>query len=52
VIGEQKGFDNLVRAGQRVDAAIGTTTPKMDSMSAGQMGHSTSEVGDLVANSL
>ena len=52
VIGEQRGLANLVRAGQRVDAAIGATTPKMNSMSAGQMGFSTSQIGDLVAESL
>ncbi len=52
VLGDQKGLPNLTRAGHRVDAAIGNTTPRMDSMSAGRMGHSTSEVGDLVAAAL
>ena len=52
VIGDQKGLPNLSRAGQRVEDAIGKTTPKMKSMSAGRMGYSTSEVGDLVATAL
>ena len=52
VLGDQKGLPNLSRAGQRVEDAIGKTTPKMKSMSAGRMGHSTSEVGDLVAAAL
>ena len=39
----------LVDAGNRVEAAIMATTPKMQSMSAGKMGFSTTEVGDLVA---
>jgi 3-isopropylmalate dehydrogenase len=52
VLGDQKGLPNLSRAGQRVEDAIGKTTPKMKSMSAGRMGYSTSEVGDLVATAL
>jgi len=52
VLGDQKGLPNLSRAGQRVEDAIGKTTPMMKSMSAGQMGHSTSQVGDLVAAAL
>ena len=52
VLGDQKGQPNLVRAGTRVDDAIGRTTPKMESMSAGRMGYSTTEVGDLVAEAL
>ena len=51
VLGDQKDLPNLVRAGTRVDDAIGRTTPKMKSMSAGRMGYTTSEVGDLVAGS-
>ena len=39
----------LVDAGNRVEVAIMATTPKMQSMSAGKMGFSTTEVGDLVA---
>ena len=52
VLGDQKGQPNLVRAGNRVDDAIGRTTPKMKSMSAGRMGYTTTEVGDLVAEAL
>ena len=39
----------LVEAGQRVENAIVQVTPKMKSQSAGRMGFSTTEVGDLVA---
>ena len=52
VLGDQKDLPNLVRAGTRVDKAIGRTTPKMKSMSAGRMGYTTSQVGDLVAGAL
>ena len=52
VVGDQKNLPNLVRAGNRVEAAIGKTTPRMESMSAGRMGHTTSQVGDLVAAAL
>ena len=31
-------------------AAIMATTPKMQSQAAGKMGHSTTQVGDLVAD--
>ena len=41
-LGEEKAGDAIVEA-------IGDTTPKMKSMAAGQMGYSTTEVGDLVA---
>jgi 3-isopropylmalate dehydrogenase len=39
-------------AGDRVEAAIKKTTPKLKSMSAGRMGYSTTEVGDLVIDNL
>jgi 3-isopropylmalate dehydrogenase len=39
----------LVDAGNRVEQAIRATTPQMQSQSAGRMGFSTTEVGDLVA---
>ncbi|HOX39195.1 MAG TPA: 3-isopropylmalate dehydrogenase [Candidatus Brocadiia bacterium] len=39
-------------AARSVEAAIAATTPKMKSMSAGRMGFSTTEVGDLVCNAL
>ena len=47
--GNNKGDMNLVEAGNRVEAAIMATTPKMQSQAAGKMGYSTTQVGDLVA---
>lgn len=41
-----------VNAGRRVEEAIKKTTPKLKSMSAGQMGFSTTEVGNLVCEAL
>lgn len=52
VLGDQKNAPNLIRASDRIETAIKQTTPKMKSMSAGEMGFSTSRIGDLVANSL
>jgi len=52
VVGEQKKTPAIVAAGQRIEDAVAKTTPKMKSMSAGQMGFSTSEVGDQVAEVL
>jgi 3-isopropylmalate dehydrogenase len=45
---------NLIyaKAGDRVEAAIKATTPKLKSLSAGKMGFSTTEVGDLVCEAL
>lgn len=40
------------QAAQQVETAIITTVAKLKSMSAGQMGYSTSEVGDLVAQAV
>jgi 3-isopropylmalate dehydrogenase len=40
------------KAGDRVESAIKQVTPKLESLSAGRMGHSTSEVGDLVVDAL
>ena len=40
------------KAGDRVESAIMKVTPKLESQSAGKMGYSTSEVGDLVAGAL
>jgi 3-isopropylmalate dehydrogenase len=40
------------QAGDRVEQAIMKTTPKLKSLSAGRMGYSTSEVGDLVCEAL
>ena len=38
----------LADAGNRIEAAILATTPKMKSQAAGKMGYGTREVGDLV----
>jgi 3-isopropylmalate dehydrogenase len=40
------------KAGQAIEDAVRATTKKMKSMAAGKMGYSTTEVGDLVANTL
>jgi len=50
--GTHKGDKRLADAGNRVEQAIMATTPKMKSMAAGQMGFSTTEVGDLVAEAV
>src|SRR5204862_124057 len=42
----------LVDAGNRVEAAIVATTPKMQSQAAGKMGFGTKEVGDLVVDAI
>ncbi|MBM4038792.1 MAG: hypothetical protein FJ290_09780 [Planctomycetes bacterium] len=40
------------RAAAAIDAAIAATTPKMQSMAAGKMGFSTTQIGDLVAEAV
>ena len=50
--GNNIGQAKLIDAGHRVEAAIMATTPKMQTMSAGRMGHSTTQVGDLVAQAV
>ncbi len=50
--GNNRGDDKLIDAGWRVEEAIMDVTPKMESQSAGRMGFSTSEVGDLVAEAV
>ena len=40
------------KAGDRVEDAIKRVTPKLESMTAGRMGYSTSEVGDLLVDAL
>jgi len=50
--GSKAGDAALASAGERVEAAIMSVTPKMKSQSAGRMGFSTSEVGDLVAEAV
>jgi len=47
--GNNKGDVRLVEAGNRVEAAVMATTPKMKTLAAGRMGFSTTEVGDMVA---
>jgi 3-isopropylmalate dehydrogenase len=50
--GNNQGNAQLVEAGRRVEQAVMTVTPQMKSQSAGRMGFSTTEVGDLVAEAV
>jgi 3-isopropylmalate dehydrogenase len=50
--GRNRGDEHLEKAGIIVEDAIMATTPRMESMSAGRMGHSTTEVGDLVVKAV
>ncbi|HET6427744.1 MAG TPA: 3-isopropylmalate dehydrogenase [Phycisphaerae bacterium] len=50
--GNNTGDAKLVEAGERVEMAIVSVTPKMKSQAAGKMGYSTTEVGDLVAEAV
>ena len=50
--GTNTGDAKLVEAGNRVENAVMAVTPKMDTQSAGRMGMSTTEVGDLVAETV
>lgn len=50
--GSHKGDKKLMDAGNRVEAAILATTPKMKSQAAGKMGFGTKEVGDLVVEAI
>ncbi len=50
--GNNRSDAKLVEAGGRVEQAIVSVTPKMKSQAAGKMGHSTSEVGDLVVEAV
>ena len=50
--GLQKNDAKLIDAGNRVNAAILKTTPKMKSQAAGKMGYSTTQVGDLVVETI
>ena len=47
--GNNTGNEKLVEAGNRVEAAIIASTPKMKTQSAGKMGMGTDAVGDMVA---
>jgi len=50
--GNNTGDAKLSEAGRRVENAIMEVTPKMKSQSAGRMGFSTTEVGDMVAQAV
>jgi len=50
--GNNRSDAKLVEAGGRVEQAIVSVTPKMKSQAAGKMGHSTSDVGDLVVEAV
>lgn len=49
---QNTGNGSYQKAGDRVEEAIKKTTPKLDSMAAGKMGYSTTQVGDLVCDVL
>jgi 3-isopropylmalate dehydrogenase len=49
---DEKGAFAWKKAGDRIDAAVKKTTPKMQSQAAGKMGFGTREVGDLVCAAL
>ncbi len=50
--GQNTGDNKLADAGLRIESAIRSVTPKMKSQSAGKMGFTTTEVGDLVAEAV
>jgi 3-isopropylmalate dehydrogenase len=50
--GVNKGDPKLIDAGNRIEAAIIATTPKMKTQAAGKMGFSTTEVGDLIVKAI
>jgi 3-isopropylmalate dehydrogenase len=50
--GNNRGEAKWVEAGDRVERAVMSVTPRMQSQAAGKMGFSTSEVGDLVAEAV
>ena len=50
--GRKLGEEKILAAAARVGEAIIATTPKMDSQSAGKMGCSTGQVGDMVCQAL
>ncbi len=51
-VGVLLGTVGQTNAASKIEQAIMKTTPKMKSMSAGKMGFSTTEVGDLVAKTI
>lgn len=52
VAATKKNDSKLETAGDRVEKAIMATCPKMKSQSAGRMGYSTTEIGDMVIAAL
>jgi 3-isopropylmalate dehydrogenase len=50
--GNNQGEAKLTEAGDRVEQAICAVTPRMKSQSAGRMGFSTTEVGDMIADAV
>jgi 3-isopropylmalate dehydrogenase len=52
VVGDQKNLPAVRKAGGRIEKAITATCPKMKTQSAGRMGYSTTQVGDLVCQAL
>jgi len=50
--GAQTRNGPLAQAARRIEQAVMQTTPKLKSLSAGQMGYTTTEVGDLVCATL
>ena len=50
--GRNTGDNKLTDAGRRIESAIRSVTPKMKSQSAGKMGFTTTEVGNLVAEAV
>ena len=50
--GINRGNKAWAKAGQRVETAIMSVTPKMKSQAAGKMGYSTTQVGDLVVEAV
>ncbi len=51
-LGQKKKCDAFTRGADMVEKAVMATTPKMKSMAAGRMGYGTTQVGDLVSESL
>jgi len=47
--GNNTGDAKLIDAGDRVESAVRAITPKMKSQSAGRMGYSTTQIGDMAA---
>jgi 3-isopropylmalate dehydrogenase len=50
--GRAKGDAKMVQAGDIVEKAVLATTPKMKSQAAGKMGFSTTQIGDLMAETV